>query len=253
VTDEMSPATSTPGRVLGLQQLDTAIAQHEHRKAALPERVELAAVEREASALRRRMAQVEGERQTLLDHQGELEDQTASITARRRTLEDHLYGARGAAGRDLSVIETEITQLNRRRAEIEEIELQLLVDQEPLDVELEEAERRSADLADRAAVLRAAAAAADSEIDAELVDLRRSRTEAASSLPADLLELYERLRAHLGGVGAARLVGNRCDGCHLELPSVEVDRIRHLPPDEIVTCEQCGRLLVRVAAAPPSG
>ena len=35
--------------------------------------------------------------------------------------------------------------------------------------------------------------------------------------------------AHLGGVGAARLVGDRCDGCHLTLPSVEVERIHHLP------------------------
>jgi predicted nucleic acid-binding Zn-ribbon protein len=27
---------------------------------------------------------------------------------------------------------------------------------------------------------------------------------------------------------------------------MELDRIRHLPPEEVVTCEQCGRILVRV-------
>ena len=63
-------------------------------------------------------------------------------------------------------------------------------------------------------------------------------------LPAELAERYELLRAHLGGVGAARLVGERCDGCHLTLPSVEMERIRRLPPDEFATCPQCDRILV---------
>ena len=48
------------------------------------------------------------------------------------------------------------------------------------------------------------------------------------------------------GTGAARLIKNRCDGCHLELSSVEVERIRALPPGEVATCEQCGRILVPV-------
>jgi predicted nucleic acid-binding Zn-ribbon protein len=43
----------------------------------------------------------------------------------------------------------------------------------------------------------------------------------------------------------ARLVGNHCDGCHLTLPSMELDRIRHAPETEVFTCDQCGRILVR--------
>ena len=45
--------------------------------------------------------------------------------------------------------------------------------------------------------------------------------------------------------GAARLVGGSCSGCHLVLPSMEVDRIRKAPPDAVITCDQCGRILVR--------
>jgi uncharacterized protein len=59
-----------------------------------------------------------------------------------------------------------------------------------------------------------------------------------------LLATYERLRARLGGVGVARLVGTHCDGCHLTLSAVELDRVRHLPDGEVYTCEQCGRILV---------
>jgi len=243
--------TGVLARLLGLQQLDTAIAQHEHRKGALPERALLQATERDAVTVRRRMAEVEGERQVLLDRQEELENQTASITARRRSLEERLYGARGVAGRELAQMEAEITQLNRRRAEIEEIELQLLVDQEPLDAELGAAEQRLAALDAVAVAQRAAVASADVEIDGELVSLRLARGEAVAGIPDELLERYEGLRRRLDGVGAARLIGNRCDGCHLELPAVEVDHIRHLAPDEIVTCDQCGRILVREAPVPP--
>ena len=66
----------------------------------------------------------------------------------------------------------------------------------------------------------------------------------AALLPTALADRYETLRSRLKGTGAARLVGSRCDGCHLELSSVEVEKIRALPPGEIATCEQCGRILV---------
>jgi predicted nucleic acid-binding Zn-ribbon protein len=48
-----------------------------------------------------------------------------------------------------------------------------------------------------------------------------------------------------GGIGAARLQGATCLGCNLGLPAVVVDRIRKLDPDEVVHCEECGRILVR--------
>ena len=42
----------------------------------------------------------------------------------------------------------------------------------------------------------------------------------------------------------ARLTGGRCDGCHLSLPAVELDRIRHEAAGTLEYCEQCGRILV---------
>ncbi len=72
----------------------------------------------------------------------------------------------------------------------------------------------------------------------------RTRAAEAAQLPDALANRYETLRTHLKGTGAARLIKNHCDGCHLELSSVEVERIRALPPGEVATCEQCGRILV---------
>jgi hypothetical protein len=93
--------------------------------------------------------------------------------------------------------------------------------------------------------LQAAIADAVVEIDAGIVAQSQARVEAAATVPPDLLARYERLRTQLAGTGAARLVAGSCSGCHLSLPAMEVDRIRKAPPDEVITCDQCGRILVR--------
>ena len=56
---------------------------------------------------------------------------------------------------------------------------------------------------------------------------------------------YELTRTQMGGIGAARLLGNRCEGCHLEIPSAELEAVRRAPEDAVVTCPECGRILVR--------
>jgi predicted nucleic acid-binding Zn-ribbon protein len=53
------------------------------------------------------------------------------------------------------------------------------------------------------------------------------------------------LRGRLGGIGAARLVGSRCDGCQLTLAAAEVERVKRADPGTVVHCEECGRILVR--------
>ncbi|MBO0836380.1 MAG: hypothetical protein J2P28_12870, partial [Actinobacteria bacterium] len=71
------------------------------------------------------------------------------------------------------------------------------------------------------------------------------RAAVAAQEPADLLELYERLRAQHGGVGAAALRRGQCQGCHLTLNAGDLSVIRAAAPDEVVRCEECRRILVR--------
>ena len=63
--------------------------------------------------------------------------------------------------------------------------------------------------------------------------------------PADLLDLYDRLRAQHGGVGAAALRRGQCQGCHLSLNTVDLNAIRAADPDDVLRCEECRRILVR--------
>jgi hypothetical protein len=82
------------------------------------------------------------------------------------------------------------------------------------------------------------------EIDEQAGKSRDQRTGIAADLPDDLLGLYDRLRAQ-HTVGAAVLRNGRCEGCHLSLNKVDLGRIRAAPPDEVLRCEECRRILVR--------
>ena len=233
-----------------LQDHDTAISQLEHRKAALPERRELAGVVAALADVEGRASQVETSREALVERQRALEADIAASTSRREALEQRMYAARGTPARDLQAMDDEIRHLRERVDQTEEAELEVMVALEPLDDERAALESQRAALADEAGRLRAALSEAQAELDAELSAQIAARTSAADAVPRDLRDRYESLRARLGGTGAARLVGNRCSGCHLELPSMEMDRIRHLPAGTVVTCEQCGRILVPTSSEP---
>jgi hypothetical protein len=236
--------------LLELQDLDTAISQLEHRKVALPERQQLARVAAALRGVEARVSQVEVSRAALVERQRALESDIAAATARREVLEQRMYAARGTPARDLQAMDDEIRHLRERQDQLEDAELEVMVALEPLDAESAALGAERGALGTEAGQLRAALAEAEAQIDAELVVQRVARTAAADTVPEDLRDRYESLRARLGGTGAARLVGNRCSGCHLELPSMEVDRVRHLPAGTVVTCEQCGRILVPTSSPP---
>ena len=61
-----------------------------------------------------------------------------------------------------------------------------------------------------------------------------------------LLDIYEKVRASTGGIGAAALIGDKCGGCNLTINAVEMNRIKALAMDELLRCEECRRILVRV-------
>jgi predicted nucleic acid-binding Zn-ribbon protein len=231
-------------RLLVVQDLDTTITQLQHRRIALAERTGLAAAEAELASLGAEQASAEKRKAELVAAQTELEEQIAATSARRTGVEQRMYAARGSSTRDLQAMDDEVRHLAERQSELEEQELVIMVDLDPVNAALEELAARLGPVSDRTAALRAEVVQAQADIDSELAQAAAARDAEAAQLPTALAERYELLRARLKGVGAARLIGHHCGGCHLELSSVEVEHIRALPDDAVATCEQCGRILV---------
>jgi hypothetical protein len=238
--------TDTLAHLLTVQDLDTSLAQLQHRRDALPETSGLRAVEADLAALEGRRAEAAGRRAALSATQQALEEQIAGITERRDGIEKRMYAATGSSGRDLQAMNDEVRHLTERRADLEEQELETMLAQDPVDAELSALTAQMAPLQAQADELRSAIAEQVLQIDAEMAAAAGTRAAEAAMLPTALSDRYETLRSRLKGTGAARLIKNRCDGCHLELSSVEVEKIRALRPGEMATCEQCGRILVPV-------
>ena len=97
--------------------------------------------------------------------------------------------------------------------------------------------------------MRAEVAVRDAEVgklSTEAKAIASSRASEAEKVPAPLLALYEKIRAH-SGLGAAKLHRGRCSGCQLELTVSDLDAYRKAPQNEVLRCVECDRILVRTA------
>jgi uncharacterized protein len=231
--------------LLLVQEHDTTINQLRHRKVTMAERRELTELEARHAALDTAAGGLRVQVEDLAARQGSIEEQIAASAKRRHEIEQRMLSGDMSASRDLQAMDTEVHHLAERQAVLEEQELELLEEEDPLDTALAENTSAAEAMVAEEERLRLAVAANESDIDAEIETELAARAVQAAVLPADLVARYEKIRDHLGGVGAARLIENHCDGCHLVMPSMEVERIRRLPADQIATCDQCGRILVR--------
>jgi hypothetical protein len=232
-------------RLLDVQHYDTAIDQLRHRQAALPERAELATIEGQLGVLAARTKELRLTRDELGDRQGALEQQIEASRTRHQVLEKRLFGGQVAAPRELQAMNEEVKHLARHITELEDREIEVMEALEPYDTELQAGDVRRGALESDATRLRGSIGATEAQLEAEIAEETRARAVAASEVRDDLLARYEQLRSKLGGTGAAQLVGGSCSGCHLALPAMELDRLRKAPPDAVITCDQCGRILVR--------
>jgi predicted nucleic acid-binding Zn-ribbon protein len=231
--------------LLAVQDLDTQADQLRHRRTHLPERTRLDEVTTELAVVEAGGAVATAERDELARRQAELEAELADLERRMTDLDRRMRSGTVTAPRDLQAMSTQIDAMKRRRSDLEDAELEVLEALDPIEARVAELQDRWATLDREATELRARVVDAERELDAELASVIEARRTTATPVPPELMAVYERLRQRLGGVGAAPLVGASCGGCHLALSAGALDRIRRAPADTVVTCEQCGRILVR--------
>jgi predicted nucleic acid-binding Zn-ribbon protein len=239
VTDGASPFAD----LLALQQLDTAIDQLLHQRANLPERAALAAVEADRAEVQRALAGVAARRTSLADQQNALERRLRELDARFADLAAKL--PRTMVVREAEALMAEQRSVRERRSDVEDQELTLLEEDDGLDGEEAVHQARLGELDASGATASARLSAAEAAVDDQLADLRRRRDEVAATVPDELQARYDTLRKQLGGIAVAELHDGRCSGCHLRLSNMALERARSAPPDALVECEECGRLLVR--------
>jgi predicted nucleic acid-binding Zn-ribbon protein len=232
-------------RLLDLQAVDRALDQLAHRRRTLPE---IAEIEKATAVLGSLRDDVVRGRTAVEDLDREirrLETDVEQVRARKTRDQQRMDSGAVTHAKELESLQHEVASLSRRQSELEDTELELMERREEAQAVLDAA---VAALDEGQGAIDAAAArrdAAFAEIDAAEATRRAERDPAAAGIPADLLALYEKIRASSGGTGAAMLRARRCEGCRIELSGSDMSALAAAPADEVVRCEECRRILVR--------
>jgi predicted nucleic acid-binding Zn-ribbon protein len=208
--------------LLDLAEVDAELSRAVHRRRTLPELAEIAQAE---TAVQARTDDQVSARTALDDLDREVKRQEKEIDAvRAREERDRSLMAKGGLpSKQLSELEHELETLKRRQSTLEDDLLELME-------QLADAQRR------RDAVF----------ADLESIEAKRAADRAGliKRFPEPLLALYDRVRQHRG-IGAALLKQRKCGACQLEVDRSAMARISASAADEVVTCDECGAIMVR--------
>ena len=232
-------------RLLELAAEDVALTQLAHRRHTLPEVAAVETAEEAQQQLSAEVVRAETEVRDLDREQKRLEGDVDTV--RQREARDQARIDAGATAKEITGLQHELESLKRRQADLEDQVLELMERREVADATLADAraglEKAAADR-ERAVQLRDDALA---DIADRTARHEAARNALAAQLPDALLALYDRIRVQTGTTGAALLKARQCQGCRIELFGKELAAVRATAPDEVVRCENCGRVLVRTA------
>lgn len=229
--------------LLTLQERDLALDRLRHQKANLPERERLEASTARLGTLDASRAERQAQRDEHARTEQRFADEAQQLTEQIAATETRLYSGEVASPRDLQSLQADVEQLRRRQGTVEDRQLAAMEQREPLDTELDQLTSERDTLAAEVEAVRAELGAHEDELDQALGAEQAARDAIAADIAPRLVADYERRRARARGVGAARVVGMTCQGCHLSIPATEVDRMRR-QDGAVAYCDNCGCILV---------
>ena len=224
-------------QLLVLQDRDQKIKQVQAELKTIPQQrktleAQLASSAAGLEALKQKARQVEVERKKL-----ELDVGTRTDTISR--LKTQQYETRKndefqAMGHEIQRYENEITKL-------EDQELELMEQGDKLKVEVTAEEKKATATKDSIARQMNDLGEKSKTLETRLQELAKERKELAEKMDEDLLNRFERLFTSKGDSAIVAVEHGVCTGCHMKLTTATVKDAE--AGKEIVSCEQCGRIL----------
>ena len=224
-------------QLLVLQDRDQKIKQVQAELKTIPQQrktleAQLASSAAGLEALKQKARQVEVERKKL-----ELDVGTRTDTISR--LKTQQYETRKndefqAMGHEIERYAKEIQKIEDEELDLmvqaDQLKEQVMVEKKRTGAANESVDRQMSDLESKAKLL-----------ETRLEELRKERTEFAANVDEALLNRFERLFASKGDAAVVALEHEVCTGCHMKITTQTAVRVK--AGKEIVSCEQCGRIL----------
>lgn len=135
----------------------------------------------------------------------------------------------------------EIERYEKEIQRIEDQELELMDQADKMKVEVAAEEKKAAAARDSIGRQMADLEEKAKTLEGRLNQLTAERTELSGKVEEDLLSRFERLFASKGDAAVVALEHEVCTGCHMKVTTQTAHRVKN--GKEIVSCEQCGRIL----------
>lgn len=224
-------------QLLILQDRDQKIRQIRAEMKSLPlQRAhldgQLAASVSSLDAIKLKAKQVEVERKKLeLDVGTRTESINRLKTQQYETRKNDEFRAMG----------NEIERYEKEIQRIEDEELELMVQVDKLKLEAADEEKKATTARESIARQVSDLDRKSQALDGRLQELTKEREELASQIDEDLLSRFGRLFSSKGDAAIVALEHEVCTGCHMKITAQTAHRVKG--GREIVSCEQCGRIL----------
>ena len=241
----MKAAVESQAALIELQRIDSAILAAQVKLNSLPEREQITAIHTRIAAGAIEIASAEAE---LADVAIDLRRSEVDVeqVADRMTKDENRLSSGTGTPKELEQLQHELATLAKRKAELEDTELEIMMRHDAAKEKVATFKSDEEGLKKLELELNIRLENAATDCTREIQLQQSARTLVIPKIEEPLLALYEKIRASEYGVGAALLIGNKCDGCHLIINAVEIERIKSLATDEVLRCEDCRRILVRI-------
>jgi predicted nucleic acid-binding Zn-ribbon protein len=224
-------------QLLVLQDRQQKIRQIENEVRTVPLQrknleAQLAASAAALEALKQRGRHIEVDRKKLELDVGTRQQSIARL--RTQQYETRKNDEFQAIGHEIERYEKEITTIEDQELELmdqaEKIKVEIGVEEKKASAAKESISRQLNDLDEKSKTLAG-----------RLENLKRERTELAANIDEDLLDRFDRLFVSKGDAAVVALEHDVCTGCHMRVTTATAMQVR--AGKEIVSCEQCGRIL----------
>jgi predicted nucleic acid-binding Zn-ribbon protein len=232
-------------KLLELQGLDARLKSLSNRRRTIESDPRISDLE---AALSVANGELGAAKMAVHDAEAELKRSEADVeqVASRIERDEARLNSGTGLSKDLVALQSDIASLNKRRAALEDVELEVMERLEGLRERQAAQQQIVDDVQGSFGVIRAELDAALAEIAAEAAEVGGKRSEFAAGLDAGLLAVYEKTLAKRG-VGAARLFHGKSEGSGMQLSPGDLAEIKAAAEDDVVFCPDSGCILVRSA------
>lgn len=230
--------------LLELQTEDSAIARLTERRGSLPEAARLAELRAQLEELASDLAIATKRNEEVNREHSRFEGEIELVEQKIKREEERMFSGTVTNPKELGALQAEVASLKKKQSGLEDELLEVMEQREESSDTVVSLTSQRDETSAEAERLAATVQQLTSDIDAELAVHNEQRNNVATTIPDDLLKLYETVRAAKNGVGAAALEGGTCLGCHTRLPQSELERIK--AEGGLQRCDNCRRILVTV-------